>query len=185
MTTNKNTWFIGPIWPIVVGGVRFAPFVIAGAANAGSIAGVLGQGSVIHVKSASSGDIHEDTQMSVATLPDHVTEAGHIPPAQLFLRFADKFFGTWTFQELGLNMANMKPETVRPSASGTAVEITSLDGEDVQLDSSSLRYSVDPKYAAQMDAEVESLLIPSDKLERIARNHQPPQEWFDSPEEQV
>ena len=73
------------------------------------------------------------------TKPDHLIEARYAQRSRLFLRFADGFEGTWSFSRLGLDMSNIKLTTVKASPSGNSVEVKSKCGEDVQLDSSSLR----------------------------------------------
>jgi hypothetical protein len=89
--------------------------------------------------------------------PDHVSAAHYVRPCRLFLRFKDGFNGTWTFEQLGLDMSNMKPTTVKASPSGSYIEVKSKWGDDVQLDGSSLRYRVDPKYAHEIDNKLDML----------------------------
>jgi hypothetical protein len=88
---------------------------------------------------------------------DHIAVAHYVRPGQLYLRFADDFEGTWTFDQLGLNMSNMKSTTVKASGAGTHLEVQSKWGESVQLDSSSLRVLVDPKYAAEIEKKLDIL----------------------------
>lgn len=113
---------------------------------------------------------------------EHIVEVKHVPPAKLFLRFADGFQGTWSLETLGLSLLTVKPTTATISH-GNAIKMKSVNGAVVSIDTSSLRYCVDNTYAANMDAEVASLLIPSERLERIAANNQPPQAWYDSVED--
>jgi hypothetical protein len=88
---------------------------------------------------------------------DHIVEAHYVRPGQLYLRFADDLEGTWTFDQLGLDMSNMKSTTVKASNAGTYLEVQSKWGESVQLDSSSLRVLVDPKYAAKIEKKLDLL----------------------------
>jgi hypothetical protein len=88
---------------------------------------------------------------------DHIAEAHYVRPSQIFLRFADGLEGTWTFSQLDLDMSNMKLTTVKASDSGNSVAVKSKRGEDVQLDSSSLRVLVDPEYARQMEKKLDML----------------------------
>ena len=78
-------------------------------------------------------------------------------PSRLFLRFADGFEETWTFTQLGLDMSNVKPTTVKATRAGTYLKVKSKWGEDVQLDSSSLRILVDPSYAAELEGKLNAL----------------------------
>lgn len=114
--------------------------------------------------------------------PECVIEARYVRTSQLFLRFADGFEGTWPFSQLCLDMSDMKLTSIKASASGDSIDVKSKSGDDVELDSSSLRALIDPEYAARLEKTIASLLIPSERLERIAAKNQPPQEWYDSPE---
>lgn len=88
---------------------------------------------------------------------DHVAHAKYVAPSQMFLQFTDGFTGTWTFDQLQLDMANMKLPTVRASKSGTSVEVKSKRGERVQIDSSSLRVLTDPVYAAEIEDKLNAI----------------------------
>jgi hypothetical protein len=113
---------------------------------------------------------------------DRVVEARYVRTAQMFLRFADGLEGTWSFRQLGLDMSNMKLTSIKASASGDSVNLKSKWNDEVELDTSSLRTLVDPEYAACLEKKINSLLIPSERLERIAAQNQPPQKWYDSSE---
>ena len=75
----------------------------------------------------------------------------------MFLKFADGVEGTWTFSELNLDMSNMKLKTIKASSYGAFVGVTSKLGDDVQLDSSALRVSIDPDYAAEIENRLNML----------------------------
>lgn len=89
--------------------------------------------------------------------PDRVMEAKYVRPSRLFLRFIDGLEGTWTFGQLDLDMSNMKLSTVRASDAGNWVEVKSKLGENVKLDSSSLRVLIDPKFAAEIEEKLNIL----------------------------
>jgi hypothetical protein len=114
--------------------------------------------------------------------PERVIEARYVRTSQLFLRFADGLEGTWSFRQLCLDMSNMKLTSIKASASGNSIRLKSKLGDDVKLDTSSLRVLIDPEYAARIEAEIASMRIPSERLERIAAQNQPPQDWYDSTE---
>jgi hypothetical protein len=95
------------------------------------------------------------TQQKTPPAVEQIVEARYVEPAQMYLRFADGLEGTWTFEQLDLDMSNMKSGTIK--VVGDDVEVRSNDGEDVQLDSSSLRYRVDAKYAAEIEAKLNIL----------------------------
>jgi hypothetical protein len=110
---------------------------------------------------------------------DHISTAHFEGPSSVYLRFADGFEGTWTFAQLEWDTFDLFPETIRASESGTAIQIGTRTGKVVELDSSSLRTLTDPDYAERLESEIAPLMIPSDRLERMASRNQPPQEWYD------
>ncbi len=114
--------------------------------------------------------------------PERVIEARYVRTSQLFLRFADGLEGTWSFRKLCLDRSNMKVTSIKASPSGNAIHLKSKWGDDVELDTSSLRALIDPEYAARLEVEIASMQIPSARLERIAARNQPPQAWYDSTE---
>lgn len=116
------------------------------------------------------------------TYPERVIEARYVRTSRLFLRFADGLEGTWSFRQLCLDMSNMKVTSIKASASGNCIRVKSKWGDDVELDTSSIRWLIDPEYAARLEAEIAAMQIPSERLERIAAKNQPPQEWYDSTE---
>jgi hypothetical protein len=77
--------------------------------------------------------------------PERVLEARYVRTSQLFLRFADGLEGTWSFRQLCLDMANMKLTSIKASPSGNCIDVKSKWGDDVQLDSSSLRVGSIPQ----------------------------------------
>jgi hypothetical protein len=113
---------------------------------------------------------------------DRILEARYVRTSKMFLQFADGLEGTWTFRQLCLDMSNMKVTSIKASPSGNCIHMKSKWGDDVELDTSSLRALIDPEYAALLEAEIASMRIPSERLERIAAQNQPPQEWYDSTE---
>ena len=86
-----------------------------------------------------------------------IQEAYFVSPSQMYLRFADGLKGAWTFADLSLDMANVKPTTIKASDSGVCVDVKSKWDEDVQPDSSSLRARVDKNYAKEVERTLDSL----------------------------
>jgi hypothetical protein len=82
---------------------------------------------------------------------DHLISARYQPPSRIRLAFADGLTGIWSFRQLELKMTNMKPTTIRVTASGTAIEVISKSGERVEIDSSSLRAMIDSAYGAELE----------------------------------
>jgi hypothetical protein len=87
----------------------------------------------------------------------------------MFVRFADGLAGTWSFSTLGLDMSNMKVETIRAPKNGTGISVKSIQNEDLLLDSSMVRYKIDPKYAAMIDHAIAELHLPLEEAREAAR----------------
>lgn len=98
------------------------------------------------------------TSMYPQTQPDVVFNARYVRPSRFFLRFADGYEGVWTFAQLGLDMSNMKPATIRATG-GKKLVVKSKWGDDVELDCSSLRTLVDDDYAARLEARLDALAM--------------------------
>jgi hypothetical protein len=107
----------------------------------------------------SSAALTDETYSMSDIRKDHVIEARYVHPSRLYLRFADGVQGTWTFQNLKLDMSTMKAATIRVSDSAT-VEVESRWGDNVQLDSSALRVLIDPEYAAEIEEALNLLTTP-------------------------
>jgi hypothetical protein len=89
--------------------------------------------------------------------PERVIEARYVRTSQVFLRFADGLEGTWSFSRLCLDMSNMKLTSIKASASGNSIDVKSNWGDQVQLDTSSLRALIDPDNAAAIEKELNAL----------------------------
>ncbi len=71
--------------------------------------------------------------------------------------------------------------TTQVSPSGDKIIVKGVKGDPIPIDSATLRYLVDDKYAAEMDARLKSLQFSEKELERIARENPPPPDWFSQP----
>jgi hypothetical protein len=103
------------------------------------------------------------------TASDHLTKARYVPSSKIYLQFSDGFEGTWTFRQLQLSMTDMVLSTIKVSSSKTSVEVRSKSGDKVQLDSSSLRYLVDPAFAAKIDKSIADLHMPIAEAKEATR----------------
>jgi hypothetical protein len=99
--------------------------------------------------------------------PDYLAKAKH-RQGRVSLGFADGNYGTYSFQELELNMAGMKLATIRAAADGKHMEVDSNCGETVRIDSQSLRASIDPIYASKLEKVLVSLRGPLNDFIPIA-----------------
>jgi hypothetical protein len=116
-----------------------------------------GRGNSRQSKLAQSNGAVPVTLEQTMPCPEQLIEARYVRPARLFLHFADGLEGTWTFRQLELDMSNMKVTTIKASASGTIVKVKSKWGENVLLDSSSLRVLIDPEYAEKIEQKLNGL----------------------------
>lgn len=114
--------------------------------------------------------------------PDHLAKARCTSPSSVELTFADAFVARLTLAQMGLAMGEVDLRTSEAVDAG--LSIRSRQGrKKLVIDSATLRYVADPEYAARLDNSVAKLQIPSERLERIAAQHKPPQEWYDSAED--
>jgi hypothetical protein len=96
--------------------------------------------------------------------PDRLTAAQYERPSKVRLSFADGLSGVWSFQHLELEMSGMKVTTIKSSASGEFMEITSKWNEAVEIDAASLRAMIDPSYAAELEKAYLVIRGPIDEL---------------------
>lgn len=88
--------------------------------------------------------------------PEHLKVATHIGGGKVSLRFSDGFLATVNLEDLGIDVANLKMGTARPSW-GSAVEVEDVKGKPVHIDSAVLRAQCDPKYAAELEHAIMAL----------------------------
>jgi hypothetical protein len=107
--------------------------------------------------------------------PDHLQFAWYEHPFKVRLIFADGHSWIRSFQQLELDMSNMKPETIKASEAGTAMLAKSKRNEWVEIDASALRATVDPAYKAKLDeafvalrGPLENLIVTAPKKREIA-----------------
>lgn len=96
--------------------------------------------------------------------PDLLVSARYERPSKVLLTFADGLSGTWSFQQLELDMVNMNAATITASASENSMEVRSRWNELVEIDASSLRAMVDPAYKAELDKAFIALRGPLEEL---------------------
>jgi len=90
-------------------------------------------------------------QAAIRGNPERLTSARYEPPSKVHLEFADGLCGTWSFCQLGLDMTHMKLTTIKAAVTGTSLEVKSKWNDDVEIDPSSLRATIDPGYAAKYE----------------------------------
>jgi hypothetical protein len=127
---------------------------------------------------ATNGPYRGAASIAERVLMKTIVDAHFVEPSQLFLKFADGQTGTWSFDELQLDMMDMKPETIKTSSCGTSIEMQTIQGENVQLDASSLRYAIDPNYAAEIDQSIRNSHISPKEFDKAAAFPLDPR-WYD------
>lgn len=110
--------------------------------------------------------------------PWQLTSAEFLPPSSLELEFADKVF-VMPVADLEIPDGLVAWETAEASKSGDKMIVKGAGGKDVPIDAATLRYLVDPDYAAIIDAQLSKLQFTDDELERLCKDAKPSQEWFD------
>lgn len=90
--------------------------------------------------------------------PEHLALATHIGGGKVALRFSDGRINTIDLSLLGIDTAKLRMSTAKASW-GNAVEIQSMKGNAIYIDSSVLRAFCDPNYAAELRQAVLGLTI--------------------------
>jgi len=147
--------------------------------------GTIGHAASKTVESSSRGGSAtppaDDAKTLSSTISDHLTKARCVDESSVELTFADGFVASLTLSQLGLAAGKFDLRTAKATSTGLAVKPT--NGRKLVIDSATLRYIADSAHATRLDEAIGALLIPSERLERIAAQNQPPQEWYDSTEE--
>jgi hypothetical protein len=113
-----------------------------------------------------------------------LVSARYIQPLSISLQFADRQF-TLEAASLGMPVDRIRWDTAAISPTGDAMTVRGIKGETIPIDSSTLRYLVDPSYAAKMDAALKDLQFSRAELEEMARDNQPPVELLDQAEQDL
>lgn len=116
--------------------------------------------------------------------PDHLLHAHYVGPSSIKLKFADKRF-TLDVSLLGMPVDRFRWETVAASPIGESMTVQGIKGEKIPIDSSTLRYLVDPVYAAEMEASLQRLQLSREELQEIAGDNPPPPELLDQSEQDL
>jgi hypothetical protein len=88
--------------------------------------------------------------------PDHLLRSQFVPPSTLDLSFADTRFSL-DVHLLEIPMDQMQWNTATASRTGDAMMVQTENGESIPIDSATLRYLVDPQYAAKIDKSISDL----------------------------
>lgn len=99
--------------------------------------------------------------------PDHLLRSQFVPPSTLDLSFADAHFSL-DVHLLEIPMDQVQWNTATASRAGNAMMVQTADGESIPIDSATLRYLVDPLYAAKIDKSIRDLHMTPDEAQEAA-----------------
>jgi hypothetical protein len=133
--------------------------------------------SPIHFTSAATPHQSELTMTGI----ERITRACFVPPATIELEFVDGLTFSLAVELLDLPLDRMNWATLRTTIGGEKIIVDGIKGDPVPIDAATLRYLVDPNYAAKLDAKLKSLQFTEEELERLVRDNPPPPEWFSQP----
>jgi hypothetical protein len=119
---------------------------------------------------------------TVNLTPERLTKVRYVSPSTIFLRFADGFSSSLNIKLLDMPSPQIQWSTLRASPNGEKIIVKVTKGGNIPIDTATLRYLVDEKYAAKMDAKLKSLQFSEDELEKMVGDNPPPDAWFDEPE---
>ncbi len=113
------------------------------------------------------------TQLACATF---------VRPSTIELEFVDGLRTSLPIALLGLPLDRIKWSTLKVSRSGDKITVKGIKGDPVPIESSTLRYLVDKKFAVEIDQSLESLQLSREELAEMAGTTPPPDQWYDEPE---
>jgi len=113
---------------------------------------------------------------------ERLCRARFVPPSTIELEFVDGLRSLLAIDLLGMPVDRINWTTVTASPTGDKMTVNGIKGDAIPIDSATLRYLVDEKYAAKMDQTLKSLQFSRDELAELARDNPPPSSWYDEPE---
>ena len=127
------------------------------------------------VQSSSTESIAELTMVdrSPEIPPDCLMYANYEPSSSAIeLRFSDKTFSL-PIARLEMPMDRIDWPTLKASPGGEKIVVKGIRGDPVPIDSATLRYLVDEKYATKMDEKLKSLQFTDEELEQLDLDEPP------------
>lgn len=108
--------------------------------------------------------------------------ARFIPPNTIVFKFADGRHSRLDIRCLEVPLDRILWRTAAAAPDGASLLVTAIKGELIPIAAGTIRYLVDPKYAAEIDAHHQELLY----SEAESRNRdEPPPHWFTQAEADV
>lgn len=106
--------------------------------------------------------------------PEHLACAKFAPPSTISLAFVDGLRRGLAIDLLEMPTDQFDWSTVAASSTGESMTVKAANGETIPIDSATLRYLVDEKYAAIIDQSIRNLHIsPADFDQAAAIAHDP------------
>ena len=103
------------------------------------------------------------------TAPEALVSAKFVQPLTVLLEFKDGFISALDLNQLGMPLGLFNWSTLRASPSGEKVTVRRVKGGAVPIDSGTLRYLVDEKYAARIDKSITDLHMSPAEASEAAR----------------
>jgi hypothetical protein len=117
--------------------------------------------------------------------PEQLIAAGFLPPSTIALRFADGLEASLNIELLGMPVERIDWPTLMASPEGEKVIVNGIKGDPVPIDAATIRYLVDAKFAAQMDADLKRLQFTDEELENLSLDQRPAGLVLDRPEDLI
>lgn len=112
---------------------------------------------------------------------DHLTQVRFKKPGSLVLTFADGVRQVLQTSKLGMPPSRFLWANASVSSDGKFMTVTGVKGDEVPIDSATLRYLVDEVYASRVDAELKALQFSSTELDDLSTDSMPPEDWYKQP----
>ena len=101
--------------------------------------------------------------------PEQLALAAFVAPPTMTLEFADGQRFSLAIESLGMPMDGFEWSTLKVSPGGEEIVVQDVKGESIPIDSASLRYLVDPRYAAKVDESIRTLHLSAAEFDEAAR----------------
>ncbi len=85
-----------------------------------------------------------------------------------------------TISRLGMPIDQVRWETARATPAGEAMTVIAVSGDIIPIDTSTLRYLVDPAYRDEITKALDEIQFTQDELRELSK---PPTGWTGEPED--
>lgn len=111
---------------------------------------------------------------------DQLKSARLATPRSIELEFADGEIRRLTISRLGMPIDQVRWETARATPAGEAMTVIAVSGDIIPIDTSTLRYLVDPAYRDEITKALDEIQFTQDELRELSK---PPTGWTGEPED--